>query len=58
VQFVTAEDPAGELESDGQVVHVEIDVALTTVEYVDALSRCNQTAHRCFRCRDMFLVDN
>ena len=37
MQFVTAEDPAGELESDGQVMHVEIDVALTPVEYVDAL---------------------
>jgi hypothetical protein len=37
VQCVTAEDPAGELESDGQVMHVEIDVALTPVEYVDAL---------------------
>jgi len=37
VQFVTAEDPAGELESDGQEMHVEIDVALTTVEYVNAL---------------------
>ena len=37
MQFVTAEDPAGELESDGQGIHVKIDVALTTVEYVDAL---------------------
>ena len=37
MQFVTAEDPAGELESDGQVLHVEIDVAPKSVEYVNAL---------------------
>jgi len=37
MQLVKAALPAGELESAGQAMHVEIDVALTTSEYVHAL---------------------
>jgi hypothetical protein len=36
VQFVKAALPAGELEFDGQAMHVEVDVAPTAVEYVPA----------------------
>ncbi len=39
VQFVRAALPAGEVEFDGQAMHVEVDVAPTPVEYVP----CPQT---------------